>query len=360
MKKFALFFLTLLFIISCQKNSIPNLITTLVTDGLGVNDRSYNASAWEGILDFYGDTVGDEKGFGSLYDVVICNDKNRLKEDLISVSQSESDVIVLVSFQLCAELSTVALNFPNKKYITIDGYEMPLTNVQNYLFAAEEGSYLVGLVAALQSKYDGITDPKFGFIGGVNSDAIKDFELGYIQGIKSVLPDAKIYEYYVGDWSSVNLAAEKAEQWYDNDVYAVYTVAGVCSSGTIAQAIKHRKSGKNVWAIGVDKDQYEEGIYGAGKSAVLTSMIKRVDMAILQGLRNVDNNQFKSGSTILSLKENAVGFSKANTELGTEVVKSAVSVQNDIMSGKINVMAIYKDAQTALKIFDCVIGENNE
>ncbi len=359
MKKTALL-LILLIIVSCQKTSVPNLVTTLVTDGLGVNDKSYNASAWEGVLSFYGDTIGEENGFGSLYDVVICNDAQKYNSDLMAVSQSESDIVVLLSFVLCKALSPVAQQFPNKKYITVDGCDSDLPNVENYLFASEEGSYLIGVIVALQALNDGIEKPEFGFIGGVRGDTIFDFESGYIQGIRSVLPEAKIYEYYVGDWSSINLAASQAEQWYDNGVYAVYSVAGMSGSGTIAQAVKHRKAGRNVWAIGVDKDQYEEGVYGADKSAVLTSMIKRVDLAVLQGLKNVQNGQFKSGSTILSLKDNAVGFSKTNAELSPDVIKSALAVQNDIINGKINVIATYKDREAADKILKYVTGENYE
>ena len=331
----------------CHKDKTPAVTVKLVTDGLGINDKSYNASAWEGMLRFYGDSVGDEERFGTLYDVAICNESGRYYSDLKALSEEQTDLLILTGFALTDALKSVSSVFPNQKYLIIDGMEIPSPNVMNYLFAAEEGSYLVGVLAALQSQAEGVPNPTFGFIGGVKSDAIVDFEIGFVQGVRSVLPNAEIYDFYTDDWSRPELAAEKAKIWYDGGVYAIFTAAGMCGNGTIAEAISHRKAGKNVWAIGVDKDQYGEGEYGVGKSAVLTSMIKRVDNAVELGLKSVQEGSFKGGEVILSLKDGAVGFSVTNTELAASAIKEVQNVQSEIIAGKTPVIATYKDRAAA-------------
>ena len=349
--------LTSFFLGGCHKDTTPSVTTKLVTDGLSINDKTYNASAWEGILHFYGDIVGDEKNFGTLYDVVICNDSARYNSDLRAVSEENLDLLILTSFTFAGALRGVAPIYPNQKYLTIDGFELPNANVLNYLFATEEGSYLVGALAALQAKAEGVSKPSFGFIGGIESDLITDFEAGYVLGIRSVFPDAEIYDCYVDDWMRPDRAAAKAKVWYDRGLYAIYTAAGMSGNGTIAEAIAHRKAGKNVWAIGVDKDQYEEGIYGVGKSSVLTSMVKRIDNAVEMGLRTVQSGTFKGGSLVLTLKDDAVGFTTTNAELDSEVIKQVSLLKNDIITGKIKIPASYKDREATEKVMQSVIRE---
>lgn len=349
-KKIQLFF-TFAFLVvgfvSCKKDNVPSITAKLVTDGLGINDKSYNAIAWEGMLRFYGDSVGDEKNFGILYDVAICNERGNYNSDLRAISDENPDLVIVTGFAFTEAILNISNVYPGQKFLMIDGSNVDAANVQNYLFAAEEGSYLVGLIAAEQALAEGVQNPKFGFIGGMENNTITDFEIGYVQGIRSVIPDAEVYEFYTDDWSRPALAAAKAKVWYENGVYAIYTAAGMCGNGTIAEAVSHRKAGKNVWAIGVDQDQFAEGVYGVGKSAVLTSMVKRVDNAIEIGLNSVQTNTFKGGSTILALKDKAISFSTANTELSENAVKHAYAAQSEIISGKLNVVATYKDSAAA-------------
>ena len=336
--------------LGCHNDKAPAIISKLVTDGLGVNDKSYNASAWEGLLRFYGDSVGEEEHFGTLYDVAICNDSGKYFSDLRAISEEKPDLVIITGFVLTDAIRSVSLVYPEQKFLMIDGINLSNDNVQNYLFASEEGSYLVGMLAAEQSIKEGVRNPRFGFIGGMESDSIIDFEIGYAQGIRAVLPDAEVLSFYTDDWSRPALAASKAKVWYDNGVYAIYTAAGMCGNGTIAEAVSHRKAGKNVWAIGVDQDQFVEGVYGVGKSAVLTSMIKRVDNAVEIGLNSVRTGTFKGGSRILSLKDKSVGFSTTNTELDPEAIKQVQAVQAEIISGKRDVIATYKDRAAAESI----------
>jgi basic membrane protein A len=214
-------------------------------------------------------------------------------------------------------------------------------------FAEHEGSYLVGVAAALKAEADGIKDAKFGFIGGIPGPVITKFEMGYIQGIKSVLPNAKVVDYYANDWGKPELAKAQAKNWFDSGVYAIFSAAGGTGNGTIAQAKEYRSQGKNVWAIGVDSDQYADGIYAEGKSAVLTSMLKRVETASSYALQQVKAGTFQGQVVILDAKADGVGFSDANSELGKDIVEKVNAAKAKIVDGSIKVIPTYADAKAA-------------
>lgn len=361
MKQRALFFICLacvFLIFSCKGKEKPSITAKLVTEGSGINDRSYNAAAWEGVLSFYGDVRGEEEGFGVCYDIVPCRETAQMVSVLKQVATDAPDLIITTGFVFQSALSFVAPIFPDQKFLNIDSTVDEASNVLSFLFAAEEGSFLVGVAAALQSIADGVANPSFGFIGGIPGDIILDFEVGYIQGIRHVLPDAPIYEYYAGDWTKPELAAAIAKEWYDEkNVYAIYSAAGATGNGTIAQAVAHRKLGKNVWAIGVDRDQFEEGSYGVGKSAVLTSMVKKVDQAVKYGLSQVQKNTFAGGTVVLGLKQGAVGYTVTNEDFNADVKKQMTGIMANIIAENIKVAGVQTDRAKVLDIVSTIKGE---
>ena len=270
----------------------------LITDATGIDDKSFNAAAWRGILEYYGDTWENQANRGTLYDVVTCQTQDMYIPTLKQVSDEGYDLIVTTGFTFADALNEVAQLYPEQKYMIVDVDYVNQPNVMQFMFSEEQGSYLVGVAAALQAKEEGVANPKFGFIGGVPGATITKFEMGYIQGIKSVFPDAQIVDFYANDWGKPELAKAQAKNWYDSGVYAIFSAAGGTGGGTIAQAKEYRQQGKNVWAIGVDSDQYADGIYEGDKSAVLTSMIKRVEASTMYALDAVAKDTFKSPSII--------------------------------------------------------------
>ena len=327
------------------KSTLPTV--RLVTDATGIDDKSFNAAAWRGILEFYGDTWENQKGRGDLYDVVTCQTQDMYIPTLKQVSDEGYDLVITTGFTFADALTEVAQLYPNQKYMIVDVDWIGLPNVAEYVYAEEQGSYLVGLVAALQAKADGIADPKFGFIGGVPGATITKFEMGYIQGLKAIYPDAVVYDYYANDWGKPELAKAQSKNWFDGGVYAVFSAAGGTGGGTIAQAKEYRSQGKNVWAIGVDSDQYYDGEYAAGKSAVLTSMVKRVETSTLLTLNAIKDNAFKAGAVTLDMAADGVDYAPTNTELKAEVKAAVDAAKKDIISGKIKVLGKYKDALAA-------------
>ncbi len=316
----------------------------LLTDATGIDDKSFNAAAWRGIVQYYGDTVENAANRGSLYDVVTAQTQDMYIPNLRQAADEGYDLIMVTGFTWADALGEVAPQYPDQKFTIVDVDWVGQPNVLEFIYAEEQGSYLVGLVAALQAKEDGIVDPKFGFIGGVPGATITKFEMGYVQGIRSVYPNAKIYDYYANDWGKPELAKAQAKNWFDMGVYCIFSAAGGTGNGTIAQAKEYRVQGKNVWAIGVDSDQYADGIYSGDKSAVLTSMLKRVENSSLMVLKAVEDGSFAGGVVQMGMVDEGVGYSTANPELKQSVIKQVDAAKADIINGKIKLYKTYKEA----------------
>lgn len=316
----------------------------LVTDATGIDDKSFNAAAWRGILEFYGDTWENQTNRGRLYDVITCQTQDMYIPTLRQVSDEGYDLIVTTGFSFADATSQVAQEYPDQNYAIVDVDYVNYPNVANFIFNEEQGSYLVGVAAALQAQLENVENPRFGFIGGVPGATITKFEMGYIQGIRSILPNAPIVDYYVNDWGAPERAKTQAKNWYDSGIYAIFSAAGGSGNGTIAQAREYRQQGRNVWAIGVDSDQYEDGIYSGTQSAVLTSMIKRVETATKYALTEVQNGTFKGEVVTLSLVNDGVDFSTTNPALRSEVTQRLDTVKRSIISGGTVVVPRYADA----------------
>jgi basic membrane protein A len=344
MKKFILFCLVLISIVSvsCQKKSTVSsegITTRLLTDATGVDDKSFNAAAWRGILQFFGDTWENPRQRGSAYDWVTAQTQDMYIPNLRQATDEGYDLIIATGFTWDAALDTVAADNPNQKYLIVDVDWLDSKNVMQAVYAEHEGSYLVGVAAALKALEDGISNPRFGFIGGVAGSVITKFEVGYVQGILSVIPNAQIVDYYVNDWGNPGAAKTQAKNWYDSGVYAIYSAAGGSGNGTISQAKEYRIAGRNVWAIGVDSDQFEEGLYNDKDSAVLTSMLKRVENSVIYALNEVKNGTFVPSVVTFDLKADGVGYSAANSALSKDIINKLENVKQQISNGNIYVAA---------------------
>ena len=337
--------------ISCQKKSRASgsaadmgVTVRLLTDSSGVDDKSFNAAAWRGILEFYGDTAANPRQKGKAYDWVVTQDQSMYVPNLRMVTDQGYDLIIVNGFTWDESLTIVSNDNPSQKYLIVDVDWVEAGNVMQAAYAEHEGSYLVGVAAALKALEDGVTSPRFGFIGGMPSSVITKFEVGYVQGILSIIPNAEIVDYYVNSWDEPALAKTESMIWYDSGVYAIFSAAGNSGNGTIAQAKEYRAMGKNVWAIGVDSDQYEDGLYNSKDSAVLTSMLKRVENSVIYALNAVKNNTFNPSVIVFDLKAEGVGYSAANSALGQNIIDRLELVKAQVSSGNIKVAATLADS----------------
>jgi len=315
----------------------------LLTDSSGVDDKSFNAAAWKGILDFYS-ASGNEYGW------LATENQSMYVPSLRQATDEGHDLIIVNGFTWDEALTQVSNDNPRQKYLIVDVDWVEAGNVMQAAYAEHEGSYLVGAAAALkyledrEANPDFLMFPRFGFIGGMPGAVITKFEVGYIQGVLSIIPNAQFVDYYVGSWSEPALAKIQAMNWYDSGVYAIFSAAGNSGNGTIAQAREYRAVGRNVWAIGVDSDQYEEGLYNSTDSAVLTSMLKRVENSVIFALNAVKNNTFNPSVITFDLKADGVGYSNANAALGVNIINKLENIKQQISNGQITVAATLAEA----------------
>jgi basic membrane protein A len=276
----------------------------------GRGDRSFNDSAWAGMekaIEELGATCTEAKAAAGE------NDTTR-EERLRTLAEQGFDPVVAVGFIYSPAAAKVAAEFPDTHFSVIDGYsqflvgEKPLDNLVDLTFAEEQGSYLVGVAAALKSEAKHV-----GFVGGTHGDLIKKFEAGYVAGVKSVDPSIKIEVKYLtedpndGKTGFENPSGGKlaAEGELDKGADVIYHAAGKSGNG-VFEAVE--AAGEGTWAIGVDSDQYLTAPEGQ-KEKILTSMLKRIDVAVFEYIKAVGDDQAPSGNVTYDLAGDGVGYS---------------------------------------------------
>ena len=241
-------------------------------------------------------------------------------------AQRGQDPIVAVGFSQAVALEKVAKEFPNVRFTLID-MVVNLPNVQSVMFKEHEGSFLVGVAAALASKTG-----KVGFVGGMDVPLIRRFQCGYEQGIKYANAKAELVANMTGTtpaaWNDPGRGAELAKGQFDRGVDVVYAAAGSTGLGVLQAAKDRGKLG-----IGVDSNQNH-----LHPGTMLTSMLKRVDLATYQSFKAAQSGNWKAGVSVLGLKEGGVDWAldQHNERLVTADMKARVEMTKaDIVSGKI-------------------------
>jgi len=292
----------------------------LVYDGGGKFDKSFNEAAYNGAEMF--------KAEGGAYqDLEISGDAMR-EQAIRQFAARGNNPIILPGFSWETALKTVAPEFPDTKFTIIDTV-VDLPNVQSVVFKEHEGSYLVGILAAMKSE-----SGKIGVVPAFNFDLLEAFACGYAQGAKSVNPDIQVLETYVGTgfeaFNDPGKATEVAKSQLDQGVDVVFQVAGGAGAGVLQAAADAGKFG-----IGVDSNQNH-----LHPGSVLTSMLKRVDVATYNAMKGVEDGTWQAGTVVLGLAEDGVGaaFDDNNASLVTDEMKAAVEKATaDIISGAVTV-----------------------
>ena len=335
----------------CERGNVPvrqlaegEITALLLTDATGIDDRSFNAAAWQGMLDFYGETWDRTPNRGRLYDVMTAEDMAAYIPNLRLAVDEGFDLVIATGFTWREAVAEVAAIYPNQNFLIVDVAGINLPNVMEAVFAEHEGSFLVGAAAALQALEEGIENPRFGFIGGMPGALITRFHVGFVQGVLSVIPGADVLDFYVNSCGEPALARTQAMAWYNDGVFAIFSAAGASGNGTIAEAREQRLQGRNVWAIGVDSDQFEEGRYSDTESAVLTSMIKRVESSVVYALNAVEEGNFYGRTIVFDLPMEGVGFSTTNPAFNPRVIAQVNEIRDRIISGEIVVVPTLAEA----------------
>jgi len=278
----------ILFSCNKNKNSANNNTNNkkkigLVFDIGGRGDKSFNDAAYQGL-------EKAKQDFGIEFEVIDPGD-GADRESALRKLASKNDIglVFAVGFIFTEDITTVAKDFPNKKFGCIDYTVNPDNEIPNNLTALEfkenEGSFLVGAIAGLLTKTN-----KVGFLGGMESSLIKKFENGYVQGVNYVNPDCKVLVAYVSvssdGFKNPGKGKEISLSQYSNGADIIYHASGLSGLGLFEAAREEKKL-----SIGVDLDQYNEA-----PGFVLTSMTKQVDEIIYQTISDFLDGKFTGGS----------------------------------------------------------------
>lgn len=307
----------------------------MVTDMGGINDKSFNQSAWEG-LEKFGTDYSKEKIKVNYLESTSA--ENYVPNLSAAVTQG-SDLTWAIGYMMADQLTEVAKANPNSKFAIIDSSPATaadaLSNVAYVTFKEEEGSFLVGMIAGLTTESDVV-----GFVGGMSGGLIEKFECGFKAGVAAVNPDAKVVAQYAESWTDDQKGEQIATTMIKtNKADVVYAAAGNVGVG-VARACQANEK----WFIGVDKDQSKQF---PDNPFVLTSMLKQVDNAVYDITKSWADGKFEGGKTlVLGLASDGVGYvpDKISEEIKTQVDANAAKIKD----GSLVAPASYADLETFL------------
>ncbi|MBE7638100.1 BMP family ABC transporter substrate-binding protein [Sneathiella sp. P13V-1] len=293
----------------------------IVFDMGGKFDKSFNEAAYNGAEEF-------KKESGVDYMEFEVTQVSQREQAMKRMARKEASIIVAMGFAQASAVEKAAKANPDTKFTIID-MVVDLPNVQSIVFKEHEGSFLVGMAAAMTSKTG-----KVGFIGGMDIPLIRKFALGYEEGAKYANSNVEVFQNMTGTtpaaWNDPTKGGELAKSQFDRGADVVFAAAGGTGTG-VYQAAKD--NGK--FAIGVDSNQNY-----LHPGTMLTSMTKRVDVAVKEAFMSAKNGTWKAGIKVLGLKEEGVGYAvdQYNKDLlSADMLAKLEKARADIIAGNIKV-----------------------
>lgn len=365
-----LFLVAALALTACKKDQPPApppgtapsapkpAVVGLVTDVGGRGDQSFNDSALRGLEAW----AANQKSVDGKYVPLTAEERkaslppelaervtpvlikpvvvqSKAQEDyqpnLQLIVDQGAELTVGTGFMLENAVETVAKQNPTAKFLLIDspimdakGAVISLPNVRTVVFKEEEGSFLVGALAGLVAK------DKVGFVGGMEIPLIKKFEAGFRAGVKTTNPKATVLVQYTGSFDNVAAGKQAAQDLVSKGCEVIFHAAGSDGNGAIQAVKEAHAAGKAVYAIGVDSDQSH-----LAPDAVLTSMVKRVDLAVWQAASDLKAGAFTAGDVTMGLKEGGVTYAPVKLELPDKAaaLQKVEALRAKIVAGEVKV-----------------------
>ena len=278
-------FFSMIFLVSAT--AVAGIKVGLVLDKGGKDDKSFNTSAYEGAMKA-------KKELGIELKYVEATDNNSLEVLHRHFAQKKYDLIIGIGFAQTDAVKKVAALFPQAQFAIVDG-EIKAPNVRSLLFEEHEGSFLIGAAAAMKSKSSVV-----GFVGGMDIPLIRRFQKAYEAGVRHINPKAKVIVNYIGvtgeAWNNPAKAKEITLSQVGQKADVIFHAAGASGSGVFDAA-----ADKKVFAIGVDSNQN-----WIKPGTVLTSMLKRVDVAVYDTIKAAKDKKFQSGIIRFGLSNSGV------------------------------------------------------
>ncbi|OHP85863.1 hypothetical protein HMPREF2628_08720 [Streptococcus sp. HMSC063B03] len=307
----------------------------IVTDTGGVDDKSFNQSAWEGLQD-WGKEHNLSKGNGFTY--YQSDSEADYGNNFNTAASNNYNLVFGIGFKLKDAVNDAAREHSDKNYVLIDDVLKDQKNVVSATFADNEAAYLAGVAAAKTTK-----TKQVGFIGGLESEVILRFAAGFKAGVESVDPSIKVQVDYAGSFSDAAKGKTIAAAQYAAGTDVIYQAAGGTGAGVFAEAKslnESRSESEKVWVIGVDRDQEAEGKYtskdGKESNFVLVSTLKQVGTTVKDIANKAEKGEFPGGQVIVySLKDKGVDL--AVTNLSEEGKKAVEDAKAKILDGSVKV-----------------------
>ncbi|MBS6005355.1 MAG: BMP family ABC transporter substrate-binding protein [Clostridium baratii] len=320
----------------------------MVTDSGTIDDKSFNQGTWEGIVQ-----AEKELGVSKKYLQPAGEKSADYLKSIGDQYDAGNKFIVTPGYKFETAVFEAQDKYKDAKFVIIDGSPnsgekgaKPVVkeNTVSIFFAEHESGFLAGVASAVQMK-----EAKFGFIGGLEIPSVQKFNWGFQQGVKyanenlgtkiTINKEDVIYE---GTFNNTAGGQQIAAKMYDRGVNVIFTAAGGTGAGAITEAKARAQKGKEAWVVGVDVDQYAEGIYkdkdGKEKSIILTSATKKIKKATFDMIKEELDGKFQGGKTLMyDAKNDGVGIPEENPNLSDEATKAANDVFAKIKSGEIKV-----------------------
>lgn len=327
---------------STEQSENTKIKVGMVTDSGTIDDKSFNQGTWEGI-----EKAKNESLIDSTYLKPNGTTSADFLNEINNLYDSGCKFIITPGFSFENAVYAAQNKYADAKFVLIDGTPNDGNgnsgvneNTVSIFFAEHEAGFLAGVATALK-----IQDGKVGFIGGAPVPAVLKYNWGFQQGIiyANETYNTKIQldsENFVYEGTFTNAAAGKqiAASMYDRGVNAIFIAAGTTGVGAIGEAKTRAMSGQEVWTVGVDIDQYEDGVYEEGKSVMLTSAMKKLSQASYDIiLKELDGN-FPGGETIMfDSKNDGVGIPETNPNLNDDITAKVKDVADKIKNNEIEV-----------------------
>ncbi|WP_297714509.1 BMP family ABC transporter substrate-binding protein [Clostridium sp.] len=321
-------------------SSETTLKVGMVTDSGTIDDKSFNQGTWEGIK-----KAEKELGVEKNYMQPSGETEANYLTEIQNLYDSGYKFIVTPGYKFETAIYKAQEQYADAKFVILDG--APHNGDNNYVvaentvaiyFAEEQSGFAAGIAAAVELKTG-----ELGFIGGMEIPSVQKFDYGFQQGVAyanenygtnvSLKAENIVYS---GSFSDTALGQQLAAQMYDNGVKAIFAAAGGVGTGVITEAKTRVVNGEEVWVIGVDSDQYADGIYEGNKSVILTSAIKKIDEAAYQMIESQLNDKFPGGETLrFDASNDGIGIPAENPNLSEDTVTKVNEVLEAIKSGDI-------------------------
>lgn len=295
------------------------ITVAMITDVAGVNDQSFNQSAWEGLQ-------RAEKELGIEVKYLESKQDSDYATNIETLVDENVDLILGVGMKLADAIKEGAELYPEQNFVLVDKELKDASNVKSILFKAEESAYLAGLIAGKTTKTNNV-----GFIGGMELPVIDTFKYGFMAGVKAANPDAKVQSQYANSFTDQAKGKAIANQMYSNGADIVFTCGGDVGTGAIEAA---KENGKK--AIGVDQDQNS-----LAPENVITSAMKNIDVSVEEMLSKVVDGSYKGGEIIVNtLAMNGVGIPQSSEKnVPPDVLTYVKEEAEKVKSGEVKVPA---------------------